>query len=282
MATELRETNPINMDIFVHMPCQWVTLINRDSTGDQRIVANEVSMEEVPFFIPTGTVLNKRNQVRTPELDEILAEAIPGQFREKMDFGGEEQEYNACHIFGSVPVNMVTGSLLITASGRSARDMKSTPAEIVNLSHVINELSFGEFYPYIDNPLDSTARVSQDGSMSYHYFTSVAPTTFKKLGAVVKTNQYSVSETEHKNPPAGLLYPAIVISYNFEALTITISDERISFWKFIVRLVAILSFIVYILTWAFAFTDMLLVAILGPKWSLRYQRHGQQKSGLLE
>ncbi|CAR22980.1 Erv41p [Lachancea thermotolerans CBS 6340] len=284
VSKDLREAVQINMDMFVHMPCQWLDVIVQDHTGDRKLVREELKMESIPFFLPFGTAVNERNEIASLGLDEVLAEAIPGQFRDQIDFGSEDEskEFNGCHVFGTITVNMVKGDLIIIPRSQSVRDFGRMPPDAINLSHVINEFSFGDFYPYIDNPLDRSARITAEHTTSFHYHTSVVPTIFQKLGAEVNTNQYSLSETKHETPPSGLRVPAIIFSYSFEALTITIRDERISFWQFIVRLVAILSFIVYIMTWAFTLLDMILVLLLGPKWSLRYQRDGRQKTGILE
>ncbi|SCV04872.1 LANO_0G13278g1_1 [Lachancea nothofagi CBS 11611] len=284
VSNNLRETAQINMDIFVHMPCEWLTVLVQDRTGDRKLVQEELSLEDLPFYLPPGTVVDGRNEIRSPGLDEILAEAIPAKFREKLDFSGvaDGQEFDGCHIFGSIPVNMVKGSLLITARGYSLGDFRRTPPDLINFSHVVNELSFGDFYPFIDNPLDQLGRLTNDPRTSYHYQTSVVPTTFKKLGAKVDTNQYSLSESEYTVTEFNMRIPGIMITYNFEALSITISDERISFWQFIVRLVAILSFIVYTISWTFRLTDKVLVLVLGPRWSLRYQSDGRQNTGILE
>ncbi|SCU98678.1 LADA_0H14686g1_1 [Lachancea dasiensis] len=283
VSDELRETAQINMDVFVHTKCQYLTVLAYDRTGDQKLVQNELSLEDL-FYIPLDTKVDGRNDIRSPGLDEIMAEAIPAQFREKIDFsalaGGEE--FDGCHIFGSIPVNMVKGNLVITSRGYSPGDFRRPPPDVINFSHVFNELSYGDFYPYIDNPLDKTARLSNDPAIRYRYYTSVVPTTFRKLGAEVKTNQYSLSESETTVTSSNKQAPGIFLSYDFEALTITVSDKRISFWQFIVRLVAILSFIVYTISWTFRITDKLLVVLLGPKWSLRYPSDGRQKSGILE
>lgn len=75
--------------------------------------------------------------------------------------------------------------------------------------------------------------------------------------------------------------PGIFIKYQFEGMKIIVSDERIGFFQFIIRLVAILSFIVYIASWLFRLVDKVVVTVLGPKWSLRYSPD-TSSHGLLE
>ena len=148
-----------------------------------------------------------------------------------------------------------------------------------------DRFSFGDFYPYIDNPLDNTAQFNQDEPLTtYVYYTSVVPTLFKKLGAEVDTNQYSVNDYRYlyKDVAAkGDKMPGIFFKYNFEPLSIVVSDVRLSFIQFLVRLVAICSFLVYCASWIFTLLDMALITIMGPKWSLRYQPDDKTK-GILD
>lgn len=285
---QVKETFQINMDLYVDMPCKWLHINVRDQTMDRKVVANELNMEDMPFFVPYGTIVNDMRKIATPDLDEILADAIPAQFRERMDVDSLRAEggtFNGCHIFGSVPVNRVAGELQITAKGWGYSDFERAPVSEINFSHVINEFSYGDFFPYINNPLDSTAKISVDNPLlGYRYDTSIVPTVYEKLGALVDTNQYAVSQRQFDPNGAkrgSKSVPGIFFRYDFEALSILIRDERLSFVQFIIRLVAILSFVVYIASWAFRMLDTVLVVVLGPRWSLRYQPTSDSK-GILE
>ena len=289
---QIRETVQINMDLYVNMKCKWLHINVEDQTMDRKFVSEELQMEDMPFFIPYDTKVNDINEIITPELDEILGEAIPAEFREKLDtrllFDENDPDkaklldFNGCHIFGSVPVNRVSGVLQITAKGFGYADSHRASLEDLNFAHVINEFSFGDFYPYIDNPLDNTAQFDQDEPLTtYLYYTSVVPTLFKKLGAEVDTNQYSVNDYRYLNKDSSVKgnrrVPGIFFKYNFEPLSIVVSDVRISFIQFLVRLVAICSFLVYCASWIFTLLDMALITIMGPKWSLRYQPDAKSK-----
>ncbi|CCD24622.1 Erv41p NDAI_0D03080 [Naumovozyma dairenensis CBS 421] len=292
----LRETVPINLDLYVNVPCEWVHVNVRDQTLDRKFASQELKFEEMPFFIPFDVRLNDNPEIVTPELDEILGEAIPAEFREKLDtrmFFDENNpdkshlpDFNGCHIFGSVNVNQVAGELQVTAKGHGYADYHRAPLEKVNFAHVINEFSFGEFFPYIDNPLDNSAKFNMDDPLTaYVYDTSVIPMIYRKMGAEVDTFQYSVAEHQYKSKESSssnsFRVPGIFFQYNFENLSIVVSDRRLGFIQFIVRLVAILSFAVYIASWLFILADMFIVIIMGPKWSLRYQP-SEQSHGLLE
>ena len=284
---DVKENVQVNLDMFVKMPCQYLDVRARDLTLDNKLASSELKFEDMAFFIPYDTRINDIKQIVTPELNEILGDAIPAEFREKIDTRryydendpntqGHLPTLDGCHIFGSVSVNRLQGELQILAKGYGYRNFSPTPKDKINFAHVINELSFGDFYPYIDNPLDGSAKFDKDDPMTaFAYHTYVVPTIYQKLGSEVDTNQYSVGEYRyHKDDNtmgAVNLVPGIFIKYNFESLSILVSDKRLSFLQFIIRLVAILSFVVYIASWLFVLVDMGLVATLGPKWSLRYQ-----------
>ncbi|QID87086.1 ER vesicle protein [Saccharomyces pastorianus] len=290
---QVRDTVQINIDLYVNTKCEWLHINVRDQTMDRKLVSEELQLEDMPFFIPYDTKVNDFNEIITPELDEILGEAIPAEFREKLDtraFFDENDpmnahlpEFNGCHIFGSVPVNRVSGELQITAKGLGYLDSRKAPLEDLNFAHVINELSYGDFYPYIDNPLDNTAQFNKDEPLTaYVYYTSVVPTLFQKLGAEVDTNQYSVNDYRYSSKDGNTKRVlGIFFKYNFEPLSIVVSDVRLSFVQFLVRLVAICSFLVYCASWIFTFLDMALITVMGPKWSLRYQPDAKSK-GILD
>ncbi|QLG73096.1 hypothetical protein HG535_0E01800 [Zygotorulaspora mrakii] len=271
---EVRETFQINMDISVKTPCKWLQVNVRDETFDRKLVSKELVLEDMIFFVPGHAKLNDMKSIVSPNMDTILGEAIPARFRDTPS--SELSGGDGCHIFGSIPVNRVSGELHITAKGMGYRDSQKAPISEVDFSHVFNEFSYGVFYPYINNPLDNTARLSDANTLvAYRYDTSIVPTVYEKLGAIVDTNQFAVSERHYTlnghGSTRGISAPGIFIKYDFEPLSIVIRDERISFFQFVVRLVAVLSFIVYIASWIFIILDTALVSVLGPKWSLRYQ-----------
>lgn len=284
---DVKESVQINLDLFVKMPCKWIDIHARDLSMDNKIANEELKFEDMTFFIPFDTRINDIKEIITPELDVILGDAIPAEFREKIDtrmYYDENDPSTAhhlptldgCHVFGSIPVNRLRGELQITAKGHGYGSFDKAPLDKINFAHVINEFSFGDFYPYIDNPLDNSAKFDmEDPRTAFVYHTNVVPTIYQKLGAEVDTNQYSVGEFryhQNDNSMANVgLVPGIFFKYNFESLTIMVADKRLSFIQFIIRLVAILSFVVYFASWLFLLVDVSLVALLGPKWSLRYQ-----------
>lgn len=293
---EIKETVNINIDLFVKMPCELIHIMVSDQTLDRKLPSNELTLEEMPFFIPFDTRVNGINEIITPELNEILGEAIPAQFREKLDTralfdendpeGNHLPKFDGCHIFGSLPVNRVEGQLHITAKGVGYSVGRKPPIEMLDFTHVINEFSFGDFYPYIDNPLDNTAKFNlKEPTSAYTYYTSVIPTFYSKLGAEVDTYQYSVKDMRSnaldENSQQLRKIPGILFKYNFEPLSIFVLDKHISFLRFLVKLVALLSFVLYSATWTFTLLDMAVVFIFGAKFSFRYHKNSDRR-GILD
>lgn len=62
----------------------------------------------------------------------------------------------ACRIYGSVRVKKVTANLHITTLGHGYMSFEHTDHQLMNLSHVVHEFSFGPFFPAISQPLDLT------------------------------------------------------------------------------------------------------------------------------
>ncbi|KAH3900027.1 related to ER-derived vesicles protein ERV41 [Saccharomycodes ludwigii] len=282
-----RETAQINIDFFIRTPCELLNVAVRDQTRDIFIISEKLNFENMPFFIPGDIkAIDNPKKVKTPELDELLSQAIPAEFREKLDTSKMigSDNFDGCHIFGSVPITKVEGQLQITSKMFSPFDIGGIPADAkIDFSHVINELSFGEFFPYIDNQLDNTARLTNKPATSFKYSLHVVPTIYKSLGATLNTNQYSLSESisEVKNI-GGFEAAGIMISYKFESLTVVVEDKRISFLQFIVRLITILCLIVYITTWLYKLADKILILIGGKKWSLYDDSPMKSKQGLLD
>lgn len=67
----------------------------------------------------------------------------------------------ACRVYGTVQVKKVTGNLHITTLGHGYLSWEHTDHNLMNLSHVIHEFSFGPYFPRISQPLDNSAEVTE-------------------------------------------------------------------------------------------------------------------------
>jgi hypothetical protein len=265
----------INLDILVAMPCNFIQTNVRDITDDRFLAAEKLHYEGMPFFVPHGYKVNNDNDITTPGLDEIMAEGIRAEFMARENVNNEGAP--ACHIFGSIPVNRVSGVFHITAKGFGYRDRSHVQMESLNFTHVISEFSFGEFYPYIDNPLDATAKTTEENMHLFSYFLTVVPTVYKKLGAEVDTNQYSLSLTQKTYSMENKGVPGIFFDYHFEPIMLVVEDQRMPFVTFLVRLATIYGGIIVCAQWLNKTLDKLLIVFLGKKFASR----GLEKSASL-
>lgn len=192
----------INLDITMMDKCDSMGIMIYDGANDRLFVNELVDMVPVPTFDSMGEI------------------------------GGEEW----CRISGIFRTNRVAGRLSIGPKLPSLWGQVSP----FNTSHYIHELSFGPYYPSQLNPLDDTIKYSQDGKSLLAYFLSIVPTTYKALGMTVETNQYTVTEIA-KKPPAGAGLPGLHFLYDFEAISVTIHDDRIGFFDWLARVANIIG-----------------------------------------
>lgn len=164
-----------------------------------------------------------------------------------------------CLVYGSLDVQRVAGNFHISVHGLNifVAQMIFGGATHVNVSHVINDLSFGPKYPGIHNPLDGTVRILHDTSGTFKYYIKIVPTEYRYLSKkVLPTNQFSVTEYFSPINEYDRTWPAVYFLYDLSPITVTIKEERRSFLHFITRLCAVLG-------GTFAVTGML------DKWMYR-------------
>ena len=130
---------------------------------------------------------------------------------------------------------------------------------------MINELSFGPFYPSLVNPLDNTVATTPSNFHKFQYYLSVVPTIYTDnphsrsfdsrnpppppsgdAGAAgtsrrdtIYTNQYAVTESSIDVPEVNV--PGIFVKYDIEPILITIAEEWGGMLALVVRLVNVVS-----------------------------------------
>lgn len=263
------KTLMINVDLVVAMPCNFIHTNVRDITHDRFLASEILKYEGFTFFIPETYRVNDNNEIKTPDLDEILAEGIVAEFRDRGD--QKDSGAPACHIYGNIPVNKVTGTFQITANGWGYRSNNRAHVDVssLNFTHLISEFSFGEFYPYINNPLDQTVRTTETNLQSFKYYVTVVPTIYKKLGVEIDTNQYSVSNQDVTFNEKKRGVPGIFFQYDFEPITLVVEDDRIPFITFLVRLATIYGGIIISAKWIYKIFDKVLILLFGKKFASR-------------
>lgn len=271
---EIRLSLNINVDIVVATPCLELVTNVMDFTSDRYLAGEVLNFQGTEFRIPEMFRVNSHNNEHvTPELDEIMTETLRAEYSLK----GARVNENApaCHVFGTIPVNQVKGEFYITS--RAAAIYNAGAMETLsNFSHVVYEFSYGEFFPFINNPLDFTAKTTDEFQQSYKYFAKVVPTVYEKLGLVIDTTQYSITEIHHKSGANDLRPAGIYFSYSFEPIKLYIKENRISFFLFLAKLATILSGLLIAGGYLFRLYESLLVIVFGRKF---VEKDTEQKEG---
>lgn len=161
----------------------------------------------------------------------------------------------------------------------------------MNFTHIIDEFSFGEYYPKLINPLDGIVSYASSrkwpqlfyqfffiffysreltnlskiiATMAFQYFISIVPTTYKSstTGRTIVTNQYAVNELLQDR--AGKVHPpGLFFKYDIEPVALLITDTRLPFMQFLVRLVNIVGGIIFCTSLAYRFYDKTMTKGLG-------------------
>mmetsp|Transcript_42676 Transcript_42676/g.51817 ORF Transcript_42676/g.51817 Transcript_42676/m.51817 type:complete len:356 (-) Transcript_42676:115-1182(-) len=159
----------------------------------------------------------------------------------------EIKSQEGCEVHGRLDVERVAGNFHISTHALSYAVLEAVYQDLrlVNVSHTIHTLTFGQEYPGIVNPLDNTERRldEEQGSGTFKYFLKVVPTRYKPLhGEEYKTNQYSV--TEYFSPSKGTHgggMPSAYFMYDLSAITVQITEKQRSLGHFLTRVCAVVG-----------------------------------------
>lgn len=245
----------------------------KGSTNKKGALGGKKAYAEEDVHDYLGAAKRKRKFPATPRL--------PGGRR-------SVQTADACRIFGSLDGNKVQGDFHITARGHGYTEWSHASHldhTSFNFSHIITELSFGPFFPGLDNPLDNTVSVTDSRFEKYQYFLSVVPTVyttdaaalelsnplvspsssdaandrtslgswFGGVGNTVFTNQYAVTEQSRPVPENAI--PGIFVKYDIEPILLTIAEEWAGFLGLVVRLVNVVSGVLVAGGWCFQLSE---------------------------
>eukprot|EP00250_Pteridium_aquilinum_P001854 c12061_g1_i1 orf=335-1495(-) len=161
----------------------------------------------------------------------------------------KDEEGEGCNVYGSLEVNKVAGNFHF-APGKSfqqsnmhVHDFLAFQKESFNVSHKINELSFGPHFPGVVNPLDGAQRIQTTPTGMYQYFIKVVPTMYKDIrGHTIQTNQFSV--TEHfRSIEFGMSrsLPGVFLFYDLSPIKVNFDQTRTSFLHFLTNVCAIVG-----------------------------------------
>uniref|UniRef100_A0A3Q1BY95 Endoplasmic reticulum-Golgi intermediate compartment protein n=1 Tax=Amphiprion ocellaris TaxID=80972 RepID=A0A3Q1BY95_AMPOC len=246
----------INIDITVAMKCQHVGADILD-LAETMITSSGLQYEPVSIFwlfccLSSRTLHLIQGRLREEHaLQEVLYKTLlkgaPTALPPREDASTEP--LTACRIHGHVYVNKVAGNLHITVGKPihhpqgHAHIAAFVSHETYNFSHRIDHLSFGEEIPGIINPLDGTEKITYNNNQMFQYFITVVPTKLNTYKISADTHQFSVTERERViNHAAGSHgVSGIFVKYDTSSLMVTVSEQHMPLWQFLVRLCGIIG-----------------------------------------
>ncbi|XP_024301730.1 endoplasmic reticulum-Golgi intermediate compartment protein 2 [Oncorhynchus tshawytscha] len=247
----------INIDITVAMKCQHVGADILD-LAETMITSNGIQYEPVIFELTPQqklwhrTLLLIQNRLREEHsLQEVLYKSVlkgaPTALPPRE--GTASEPLSACRIHGHVYVNKVAGNFHITV-GKPIHHPRGhahiaafVSHDTYNFSHRIDHVSFGEEIPGIINPLDGTEKITSNHNEMFQYFITVVPTKLHTSKVSADTHQFSVTERERViNHAAGSHgVSGIFMKYDTSSLMVTVSEQHMPLWQFLVRLCGIIG-----------------------------------------
>ncbi|RYP32088.1 hypothetical protein DL766_004095 [Monosporascus sp. MC13-8B] len=262
----------INLDIVMRMQCRDLHINVQDAAGDRILAATR--LREDPTMWSQWVDAKGIHKLGTDEHGRSITNA--GWHPHEEGFGEEHVHDivamgrkkarwaktprvrgnpDSCRIYGSLDLNKVQGDFHITARGHGYAEFgEHLDHAAFNFSHVINELSFGPFYPSLVNPLDRTVNLASANFHKFQYFLSIVPTIYSvdsgsSPARTIFTNQYAVTEQSHEI--SDRMVPGVFFKYDIEPILLTIEERRDSVLAFLVKAINILSGVLVAGHWTF-------------------------------
>ncbi|KAF1986891.1 DUF1692-domain-containing protein [Aulographum hederae CBS 113979] len=307
----------LNLDVVVAMHCNDLHINVQDASGD-RILAGEMLKKDPTNWaqwdtkgathkLESGSKDEKWGKGEEEDVHDYL-----GLARKKKKFPKTPRvkgEADSCRIYGSMEGNKVQGDFHITARGHGYMEFgEHLTHDKFNFTHTINELSFGPFYPSLQNPLDNTLASTRFHFYKFQYYLSIVPTIYttdarilhhtfaqdthhtdgngnyhkepdwnallKAASQTVQTNQYAVTEQSHSVPEN--FVPGIFFKYDFEPILLLVMEEWSGFLKLLVRLINVVSGVMVAGGWCYQITDLAV-----DFWAARKGRGKRGSMGVL-
>eukprot|EP00658_Telonema_sp_P-2_P056038 TRINITY_DN44533_c0_g2_i1.p1 TRINITY_DN44533_c0_g2~~TRINITY_DN44533_c0_g2_i1.p1 ORF type:complete len:402 (-),score=93.15 TRINITY_DN44533_c0_g2_i1:174-1379(-) len=159
-----------------------------------------------------------------------------------------------CKMHGHIEVNKVAGNFHF-APGKSfqqahmhVHDLMNFDISKFNVSHSVNQLSFGPEYPGMANPLDGRVQIVGDSEQTpssgmFQYFVKIVPTNYHKVGGeVLESNQYSVTyHYRGLDQAAGRGLPGVFVFYDLSPIMVSFTESHPSFATFLTSVCAIVG-----------------------------------------
>ncbi|XP_058842224.1 endoplasmic reticulum-Golgi intermediate compartment protein 2-like [Acipenser ruthenus] len=248
----------LNIDVTVAMRCQYIGADVLDLAETMVAASDGLTYEPVHFDLSPlqriwqRTLLHIQSRLQEEHsLQDVLFKSVfkgaPTSLPPRED--NPSQPPNACRIHGHLYVNKVAGNFHITV-GKAIPHPRGhahlaalISHDTYNFSHRVDHLSFGEEIPGIINPLDGTEKISVEHNHMFQYFITIVPTKLKTYKISADTHQFSVTEQErvinHATGSHGV--SGIFMKYDISSLMVTVTEQHMPFWQFLVRLCGIIG-----------------------------------------
>ncbi|KAI3619540.1 endoplasmic reticulum-derived transport vesicle erv46 [Moniliophthora roreri] len=275
----------INLDVLVAMPCRYLSVDLRDAVGDRLMLSASpkhdgkgmmrLRRDGKKFDVGKATklkehaeMLSARQAVAQSRKSRGFFDTILGRGRSSAPQFKPTYEYethgSGCRIYGSLEVKKVTANLHITTLGHGYASYEHVDHSQMNLSHVINEFSFGPYFPDITQPLDYSFEVTNEHFVAYQYFMHVVPTTYiAPRSAPLRTNQYSVTHytrvLEHNKGTPGIFF-----KFDLDPMSLTIHQRTTSLIQLIIRCVGVIGGVFVCMGYAIRITTRAVEVVTGP------------------
>mmetsp|Transcript_27874 Transcript_27874/g.83655 ORF Transcript_27874/g.83655 Transcript_27874/m.83655 type:complete len:411 (-) Transcript_27874:18-1250(-) len=182
----------------------------------------------------------------------------------------ETKGERGCRLAGWLEVNKVAGNVHIAMgesavqNGRFIHQFDPTKAHAFNVSHVVNELRFGDRYDGMAAPLEGAARYvsPETGTGLFQYFIKLVPTLYKAAPGAEPMSTVRYSYTQRFRPlqlraptdepvldhhdharassPTAML-PGVFFVYDFSAFMVEVTRYRNTVSHLLVRVCAIVG-----------------------------------------
>ncbi|KAF9072544.1 endoplasmic reticulum vesicle transporter-domain-containing protein [Rhodocollybia butyracea] len=251
----------INVDLVVNMPCRYISVDLRDAIGDRLFLSGSGLRRDgrtlSHAFCDSGhsAISEIRGLFDTLLRRTSRAEIAPTY--------SHPPHPSACRVYGTIEVKKVTANLHITTLGHGYASREHVNHNLMNLSHVITEFSFGPFFPEIAQPLDYSFELATDPFIAYQYFLHVVPTTYiAPRSDPLHTHQYSVTHytrvMEHNQGTPGIFF-----KFDLDPMSLTIHQRTTTFTQLLIRCVGVIGGVFVCMSYAIRITSHAVKVVTG-------------------
>lgn len=262
----------VNFNIsFPSLPCQAVNVELRDVSGEEQGDGNlargggvhKVRIDRygnrlgVDYIYP-GRQLDFAALARDQQIVDELEQAL--------------NSHEGCNLYGIMHMRRVAGSVVMNIHIEDFFGLPENMARIksalkrqqqhhepeahpdtglqvdldqtrINVSHTINDISFGPSFPGLKKPLEGVQRIADQPGGVYRYYLKIVPTKYKPLkGKPLNfANQYSVTEYYSPNRPGSGRLPGVYLLYDFSPVEMELEETRTGIGHLLVRLCAVIG-----------------------------------------